>query len=110
MAASAGAGSAPTSPAPKSTRIDPLPDSSKRRSNPSSAPSSSPHPSLVGSFLDFLNESWTQFHATAAAKEMLLKAGFQQLHEGEDWEVEAGGKYFLTRNMSTIIAFAVGGK
>ncbi|KAH7848225.1 hypothetical protein Vadar_019657 [Vaccinium darrowii] len=41
--------------------------------------------SIVGDLLDYLNESWTQFHAT-------------------------GGRCLFTRNMSCLVAFAVGEK
>lgn len=47
---------------------------------------------------------------TEESKQRLQKAGFQQLSEREAWTVEAGGKYFFTRNFSTIVAFAVGKK
>jgi aspartyl aminopeptidase len=30
----------------------------------SSQPAAAPSPSIVGGLLDYLNESWTQFHAT----------------------------------------------
>lgn len=66
--------------------------------------------SIVEDLLRFLNESWTSFHATAEAKRLLLGAGFQLLKEEDEWKVVPGGRYFLTRNMSTIIAFAVGQK
>lgn len=38
-------------------------------------------------------------------------AGFQYLPENEDWEgkLKRGGKYFTTRNQTSIVAFAVGG-
>ncbi|KAF7026395.1 hypothetical protein CFC21_038505 [Triticum aestivum] len=78
-------------------------------SNHPAAPSS-PSPSIVGGLLDYLNESWTQFHATAEAKRQLLAAGFELLSENDDWDLQPGGRYFFTRNMSCLVAFAVGEK
>ncbi|KAI0496872.1 hypothetical protein KFK09_023196 [Dendrobium nobile] len=65
---------------------------------------------IVDGLLDYLNESWTQFHATAEAKRQLIAAGFQLLNESSDWNLQPGGRYFFTRNMSCLIAFAVGEK
>ncbi len=48
--------------------------------------------------------------ATEEAKKRLSEAGFVQISERHPWNVEAGGKYFFTRNHSTIIAFAIGNK
>ncbi|CAA6667582.1 unnamed protein product [Spirodela intermedia] len=67
-------------------------------------------PSIVTDLLDYLNESWTQFHATAEAKKQLLASGFILLNENENWDLKPGGRYFFTRNMSSLIAFAVGEK
>ncbi|XP_078169543.1 Zn-dependent exopeptidases superfamily protein isoform X3 [Carex rostrata] len=64
--------------------------------------------SIVGDLLDYLNESWTQFHATAEAKRQLLAAGFELLNENDDWDLQPGGRYFFTRNMSCLIAFSIG--
>ncbi|CAK7325248.1 unnamed protein product [Dovyalis caffra] len=66
--------------------------------------------SVVGGLLDYLNESWTQFHATAEAKRQLIDAGFKLLNENEEWELKPGGRYFFTRNMSCLVAFAIGEK
>lgn len=126
--------------------------------------------SIVGDLLDYLNESWTQFHATgnphiaftlphifsllnfalpnifcvgffivlkkftflfcfllffclawpgflclcvlsaAEAKRQLIAAGFHLLNENDEWELKPGGRYFFTRNMSCLVAFAVGEK
>lgn len=44
------------------------------------------------------------------SKERLVKAGFVQLSERETWNLNLGGKYFFTRNHSTILAFAIGKK
>ncbi|KAL6616783.1 hypothetical protein ACP70R_039053 [Stipagrostis hirtigluma subsp. patula] len=76
-------------------------------SNPAASDAS---PSIVGGLLDYLNESWTQFHATAEAKRQLLAAGFKLLSENDDWDLQPGGRYFFTRNMSCLVAFAVGEK
>ena len=39
----------------------------------------------------------------------LLAAGFEKLSEREQWKLQPGGRYFFTRNLSTLVAFAVGG-
>ncbi|GIJ87470.1 hypothetical protein Asppvi_006376 [Aspergillus pseudoviridinutans] len=63
-------------------------------------------------FLSFVNASPTPFHAVQSAKELLIKAGFQEIKEKDSWAstCRPGGKYYLTRNSSTIVAFAVGKK
>ncbi|XP_058107487.1 probable aspartyl aminopeptidase isoform X2 [Magnolia sinica] len=67
-------------------------------------------PSIVNDLLDYLNESWTHFHATAEAKRQLIAAGFHLLNENDEWDLKPGGRYFFTRNMSSLVAFAVGEK
>nr|ATG71275.1 Zn-dependent exopeptidases superfamily protein [Hesperocyparis bakeri] len=67
------------------------------------------HP-VVADFIDFLNASPTAFHAVDEAKRRLKHSGYEQLFEREDWNLKEGGKYFFTRNYSTIIAFAIGQK
>ncbi|KHG01889.1 Aspartyl aminopeptidase [Gossypium arboreum] len=76
----------------------------------SSSSSASTNPSIVGDLLNYLNESWTQFHATAEAKRQLIAAGFHLLNENDEWDLRPGGRYFFTRNMSCLVAFAVGEK
>ncbi|XP_050210740.1 probable aspartyl aminopeptidase [Mercurialis annua] len=66
--------------------------------------------SIVGDLLDYLNESWTHFHATAEAKRQLIDAGFHLLNENDEWDLKPGGRYFFTRNMSCLVAFAIGEK
>lgn len=55
--------------------------------------------------LDFIRKSPTCYHAIANVEKLLLQAGFQRLAEPEDWSLTAGGKYFVIRNDSSLIAF-----
>jgi aspartyl aminopeptidase len=55
--------------------------------------------------LDFIDASPTPFHATQSMASALLQAGYLELLESEVWALEAGKKYFVTRNFSSIIAF-----
>lgn len=57
----------------------------------------------------FLNESLTAYHATEKASEFLRAHGYKKLSEQEDWELSEGGKYYVTRGQSSLIAFSVGG-
>ncbi|MGK0290537.1 MAG: aspartyl aminopeptidase [bacterium] len=57
--------------------------------------------------LQFLQNSPTPFHATNSMKEILVKNGFQELQEKDDWKLKTKGKYFVIRGGSSIIAFQV---
>lgn len=61
------------------------------------------------SFLDFINENPTVFHAVEYFSKRLDKEGFTKLSERERWEgsLEKGGKYYLTRNGSSLVAFTI---
>lgn len=63
---------------------------------------------MAADLVEFLNSSPTAFHAVDEAKKRLRSAGYEQVSEREDWSLEAGKKYFFTRNHSTIVAFAIG--
>ena len=58
--------------------------------------------------LDFLQKSPTAFHAVENIKKELNKDGFVELLEGKPWKMAPGGKYYVTRNNSSIIALKVG--
>lgn len=57
--------------------------------------------------MDFIKESPTAFHVVKNFSTMLEKAGFIKLNERNKWKIEQGGKYYVTRNDSSIIAFQV---
>ncbi len=63
--------------------------------------------SISRELINFIDKSPTAFHAVANIKAELAGVGFTELHEDERWTIKAGGKYFVTRNDSAIIAFAV---
>ena len=58
-------------------------------------------------FLEFLKDSKTAFHAAKKTKEILLENGFIELNEIDDYKLEKGKNYFLTRNNSSVIAFQI---
>ena len=57
------------------------------------------------SLLSFLKASPTPFHATSSMKTALVEKGFVELKENQDWDIKTGGRYFVRRNASSIIAF-----
>ena len=63
---------------------------------------------MINSLIDFLQNSPTAYHACDNVKKILSSRGFAELKETEDWEIQSGGKYFVTRGGSAIIAFTVG--
>ena len=62
---------------------------------------------MVKDFLDFVRRSPSAFHAADALCRALEGAGFVRLNEREPYAVAPGGRYFVTRNLSSVIAFAV---
>ena len=58
--------------------------------------------------LEFLKNSYTAYHTTQNVCNILNQNGFIELTLGEKWDVEVGGKYFVTRNGSSVIAFVMG--
>ena len=54
--------------------------------------------------LSFVEASPTAFHAVKELETMLEKAGYQRLREEEPWTLSFPGKYFVTRNGSSLIA------
>ncbi len=62
---------------------------------------------FVKPLLDFIEKSPTAFHAVENICSELEASGRARLTEGEKWALEPGRGYFVTRNMSSVIAFDV---
>lgn len=58
--------------------------------------------------LEFIADSPTPFHAVAQMSLRLEAGGFEYLDESDAWELQAGHKYYTTRNGSSLVAFIVG--
>ena len=64
--------------------------------------------------INFLDKSPEPFHCVAEVTQELQKNGFIQLDEAGMWRrsksIHRGGKYYFTRNGSSVVAFTVGKK
>ena len=69
-------------------------------------------PAAARRFLQFVEASPTPFHATASCVAMLENAGFRKLHEHQTWneKLYVGGRYYVQRNQSSLLAFVIGKK
>ncbi len=61
----------------------------------------------ISSLFKFIKKSVGPFHAVDEVKNALAENGYTELQECEDWTLEQGGRYFVTRNLSSIVAFRV---
>lgn len=57
--------------------------------------------------MEFLDGCHSNYHAIAALKAALEDEGYTCLREPEAWALVPGGKYYLTRGGSTLIAFRI---
>ncbi len=65
---------------------------------------------LNQSLIEFLQASPTPFHATLSLAQRLQAAGFTPLVERDAWHLQPGGRYYVTRNDSSLIAFQLGSR
>ena len=61
----------------------------------------------MNGFLDFIKDTPTAFHAAFKVADILRKNGYVELSEADSWKLEASGKYFFTRNNSSVFAFVL---
>ncbi len=62
---------------------------------------------VLKNLLDFIENSPCSYFTAANIKKMLIENGFNELSEGEKWNIKENRKYFVTRNNSSIIAFKI---
>lgn len=62
----------------------------------------------VQDLLDFIDDSPSPWHVVQTLERRLCAQGFQRLLEGESWSLAGGGRYYVVRDDSSIIAFTVG--
>nr|WP_312576343.1 M18 family aminopeptidase [Sedimentibacter sp.] len=58
--------------------------------------------------LNFIEKSPSCFHAIDIIKKELDENGFIELFENKKWTIERGKSYYITRNLSSVIAFKLG--
>jgi aspartyl aminopeptidase len=61
----------------------------------------------IHSLCAFLDGAHSVYHAVALIREELDAAGYTALSETEEWNLQIGGKYYVVRNGSAVIAFRV---
>ena len=61
----------------------------------------------VEELFQFIENSPSCFHAIETIRKKLNAEGFIELVEGSSWQIEKGKKYYVTRNLSSIIAFKI---
>lgn len=61
--------------------------------------------SYANGLINFINNSPTAFHTVKTVKESLIKAGFTEVFESQPSVFSDGGKHFVIRGGSSIIAF-----
>ena len=62
---------------------------------------------LTEQLFDFLAASPSCYHAVQAIAEQLERNGYTQLREQDAWALTPGGKYFVTRNGSSLLSFRI---
>lgn len=62
---------------------------------------------ITKDMLKFIDASPTCYHVISNMEERLDAEGYTKLRESEDWKIKNGGKYYVTRNGSSIISFQI---
>ena len=64
---------------------------------------------MIENFKEYVNNSFTAYHAVDNAEKILKENGFVRLYEKDLWDISVGGKYYSVRGGTALIAFTVGG-
>lgn len=65
---------------------------------------------LIQDLMSFLDSSKVNFLAARETMRRLDDAGFERLDPGQSWRLVPGGKYYIVKNDTAVIAFALSGK
>lgn len=58
--------------------------------------------------INFLDKSYTAYHAVRHSQFILEKHGFEKLNIADKWNLRVGGKYYTVKNGASVIAFIIG--
>ena len=61
----------------------------------------------INNLCSFLNASHSSYHAVAYIADLLEKNGYTALSETAQWDLVPGGKYYLTRSGTSVMAFRI---
>lgn len=61
----------------------------------------------MNDLLTFIDQSPSPFHSVDTIAKTLSAAGYARLSESSPWQLASGGKYFVTRNGSSLLAFRI---
>lgn len=61
----------------------------------------------IREFLAFLDNAPSCYHAIDNCRKKLTENGYTELCEADAWKIEKGGKYFVVRNSSSLLAFRI---
>ena len=61
----------------------------------------------IAALCNFLDASHSVYHAAAYISGILKDAGYTRLYEQDNWELAPGGKYYLVRGGTAVIAFRI---
>ena len=61
----------------------------------------------IRSLMDFLDASVSVYHAAAYLENTLARSGYTRLEERGSWNLVPGGKYYLTRGGTAVLAFRI---
>lgn len=64
----------------------------------------------VEHLLEFIDASPSPWHAVASVETQLLPFQFVKLDEADKWQLKPGGRYYVVRDDSSVIAFVLGQK